>query len=115
MRFGPVILPHYYWPEAGRLWRQAEDLGFDHAWTYDHLSWRGLAGERWHATVPTLTAAAMVTAEEAEDIGKVPMFLAMDNLEGFEEGDELELVILGHYVSYRCVGNCAKFDWIPLA
>ena len=58
---------------------------------------------------------AMLTAEEAEDIGKVPMFLAMDNLEGFEEGDELELVILGHYVSYRCVGNCAKFDWIPLA
>ncbi|MET0726164.1 MAG: LLM class flavin-dependent oxidoreductase, partial [Leifsonia sp.] len=36
-------------------------LGFDHAWTYDHLSWRGLAGERWHATIPTLTAAAMVT------------------------------------------------------
>ncbi|MBM7504420.1 LLM class flavin-dependent oxidoreductase [Agromyces aurantiacus] len=61
MRFGLVILPQYDWPEAGRLWRQAEQLGFDHAWTYDHLSWRGLAGERWHATVPTLTAAAMVT------------------------------------------------------
>lgn len=61
MRFGLVILPQYEWPEAGRLWRDAERLGFDHAWTYDHLSWRGLAGERWHATVPTLTAAAMVT------------------------------------------------------
>jgi alkanesulfonate monooxygenase SsuD/methylene tetrahydromethanopterin reductase-like flavin-dependent oxidoreductase (luciferase family) len=61
MRFGLVILPQYEWPEAGRLWRQAEELGFDHAWTYDHLSWRGLAGERWHATVPTLTAAAMAT------------------------------------------------------
>ncbi|RXZ50118.1 LLM class flavin-dependent oxidoreductase [Agromyces binzhouensis] len=61
MRFGLVILPQYEWPEAGRLWRQAEELGFDHAWTYDHLSWRGLAGERWHATVPTLTAAATVT------------------------------------------------------
>ncbi|MRX42661.1 LLM class flavin-dependent oxidoreductase [Agromyces kandeliae] len=61
MRFGLVILPQYEWPEAGRRWRQAEELGFDHAWTYDHLSWRGLAGERWHATVPTLTAAAMVT------------------------------------------------------
>lgn len=61
MRFGLVILPQFDWPEAGRLWRDAERLGFDHAWTYDHLSWRGLAGERWHATVPTLTAAAMVT------------------------------------------------------
>ena len=57
---------------------------------------------------------AMVTAEEAEEVGKVPMFLAMDNLEDYEEGDELELVILGHYVSYRSVGDCAKFDWIPM-
>ncbi|KQQ95628.1 luciferase [Leifsonia sp. Leaf325] len=61
MRFGIVILPQHDWPEAARYWRGAEELGFDHAWTYDHLSWRGLAGERWHATVPTLTAAAMVT------------------------------------------------------
>ena len=62
MRFGIVILPQHDWPEAARLWRSAEDFGFDHAWTYDHLAWRGLAGERWHATVPTLTAAAMVTS-----------------------------------------------------
>ena len=61
MRFGVVILPQYDWPEAARRWRAAEDYGFDHAWTYDHLAWRGLAGERWHATVPTLTAAATVT------------------------------------------------------
>ena len=62
MRFGVVILPQYDWPEAAARWRRAEELGFDHAWTYDHLSWRGLAGERWHATVPTLTAAATVTS-----------------------------------------------------
>ncbi len=61
MRFGVVILPQYDWPEAARRWRAAEAYGFDHAWTYDHLAWRGLAGERWHATVPTLTAAATVT------------------------------------------------------
>ena len=61
MRHGIVILPQYDWPEAARRWRTAEELGFDHAWTYDHLSWRGLAGERWHATIPTLTAAATVT------------------------------------------------------
>ncbi|KRC58375.1 luciferase [Agromyces sp. Root81] len=61
MRFGIVILPQYDWPEAVRYWRGAEELGFDQAWTYDHLSWKTLAGQRWHATVPTLTAAAMVT------------------------------------------------------
>jgi alkanesulfonate monooxygenase SsuD/methylene tetrahydromethanopterin reductase-like flavin-dependent oxidoreductase (luciferase family) len=62
MRFGIVILPQYDWPDAARRWRAAEEYGFDHAWTYDHLAWRGLAGERWHATVPALTAAATVTS-----------------------------------------------------
>lgn len=62
MRFGLVILPQFDWPDASRRWRAAEEYGFDHAWTYDHLSWRSLAGEPWQATVPTLTAAAMVTS-----------------------------------------------------
>src|SRR6478752_9130471 len=74
MRFGIVILPQHDWPEAARYWRGAEALGFDHAWTYDHLAWRGLAGERWHATVPTLTAAATVT----ERIG-LGLFVASPN------------------------------------
>ncbi|WP_066042585.1 LLM class flavin-dependent oxidoreductase [Herbiconiux solani] len=62
MRHGIVILPQDPWPEARRRWQRAEELGFDHAWTYDHLSWRSLAGEPWGATLPTLTAAAMVTS-----------------------------------------------------
>ncbi|MGO4689405.1 LLM class flavin-dependent oxidoreductase [Glaciibacter sp. 2TAF33] len=62
MRYGITILPQDSWPEASRRWRSAEELGFDHAWTYDHLSWRTLADQPWHATVPTLTAAAMVTS-----------------------------------------------------
>lgn len=61
MRSGITILPEYPWPEAARLWERAEAYGFDHAWTYDHLSWRSLADAPWHATIPTLTAAAMVT------------------------------------------------------
>jgi alkanesulfonate monooxygenase SsuD/methylene tetrahydromethanopterin reductase-like flavin-dependent oxidoreductase (luciferase family) len=61
MRFGIVILPQTPWPAAGSLWRRAEEFGFDHAWTYDHLSWRTLADEPWGATIPTLTAAALVT------------------------------------------------------
>ena len=46
MRHGIVILPQYDWPEAARRWRTAEELGFDHAWIYDHLSWRSLADQR---------------------------------------------------------------------
>ena len=62
MRHGIVILPQHPWAEARHTWRQAEELGFDHAWTYDHLSWRSLAGEPWGATIPTLTAAATATS-----------------------------------------------------
>ncbi|RCK69809.1 LLM class flavin-dependent oxidoreductase [Desertihabitans brevis] len=61
MRFGIVILPELPWREAGPRWREAEELGFDSAWTYDHLSWGGLPDVPWYGTVPTLTAAAMVT------------------------------------------------------
>ncbi|MCK0110606.1 LLM class flavin-dependent oxidoreductase [Ornithinimicrobium sp. F0845] len=61
MRHGVCILPEYPWAEAQHLWRRAEELGFDHAWTYDHLVWAGLPDSPWHSTVATLTAAAMVT------------------------------------------------------
>ena len=62
MRHGIVILPQDPWPESRRKWMLAEELGLDHAWTYDHLSWRSLANEPWGATIPTLTAAAAVTS-----------------------------------------------------
>jgi alkanesulfonate monooxygenase SsuD/methylene tetrahydromethanopterin reductase-like flavin-dependent oxidoreductase (luciferase family) len=61
MRFGITILPEHRWPDAAPLWRRAEELGFDHAWTYDHLVWAGLPDAPWFGTTPTLTAAAMVT------------------------------------------------------
>jgi alkanesulfonate monooxygenase SsuD/methylene tetrahydromethanopterin reductase-like flavin-dependent oxidoreductase (luciferase family) len=61
MRYGIVILPQDPWPESRRKWVLAEELGFDHAWTYDHLSWRSLADEPWCATIPLLTAAATAT------------------------------------------------------
>jgi alkanesulfonate monooxygenase SsuD/methylene tetrahydromethanopterin reductase-like flavin-dependent oxidoreductase (luciferase family) len=62
MRCGIIILPQDPWTEAQRKWRSAEELGFDSAWTYDHLSWRSLADEPWQATIPTLTAASVVTS-----------------------------------------------------
>ena len=62
MRFGLTILPELPWAEAEPRWRAAEELGFDHAWTYDHLVWGGLPDSPWFGTTPTLTAAAMVTS-----------------------------------------------------
>lgn len=61
MRIGVCILPEHPWREAEPLWRQVEDWGFEHAWTYDHLVWAGLPQAPWHSTVATLAAAAMVT------------------------------------------------------
>jgi len=61
MRIGIVILPDERWSIAGRRWQRAEEYGFDHAWTYDHLGWRDLVDGPWFDAVPTLTAAAMVT------------------------------------------------------
>jgi alkanesulfonate monooxygenase SsuD/methylene tetrahydromethanopterin reductase-like flavin-dependent oxidoreductase (luciferase family) len=62
VKFGIVILPEYRWAEAQHLWRRAEEYGFDHAWTYDHLGWRDLVDGPWFDAVPTLTAAATVTS-----------------------------------------------------
>lgn len=61
MRVGVVILPQFDAPETTRRWKALEDMGFAHGWTYDHLAWRDLADEPWHATMPTLTVAAMAT------------------------------------------------------
>lgn len=62
MRHGVIILPEHHWPRARQQWLRAEELGFDHAWTYDHLMWRWLRTKPWFASVPTLTAAAAVTS-----------------------------------------------------
>lgn len=63
MRIGLVVLPQQRWSEAARRWRAVEEMGFDHAWTYDHLAWGDLADEPWFATMPTLVAAATVTTD----------------------------------------------------
>ena len=61
MRFGVCILPELRWADGRERWEAAEALGFDHAWTYDHLTWREFRDEPWFGAVPTLTAAAAVT------------------------------------------------------
>ncbi|GGU21874.1 LLM class flavin-dependent oxidoreductase [Lentzea flava] len=62
MRAGIVILPEHRWWIAEAKWRAAEEYGFHHAWTYDHLGWRSLVDGPWFGAVPTLTAAALVTS-----------------------------------------------------
>lgn len=62
MRLGVLILPEHRWAVAAPRWARAEELGFDQAWTYDHLAWRSLRDEPWFGAVPTLAAAAAVTS-----------------------------------------------------
>lgn len=63
VRVGIVILPEDRWWAAEPKWRAAEEYGFAHAWTYDHLGWRDLVDGPWFSAVPVLTAAAMVTSK----------------------------------------------------
>jgi alkanesulfonate monooxygenase SsuD/methylene tetrahydromethanopterin reductase-like flavin-dependent oxidoreductase (luciferase family) len=62
VRIGVVLLPELDWERDRERWCRAETYGFDHAWTYDHLAWRTLADGPWHATIPTLVAAALETS-----------------------------------------------------
>lgn len=61
MRHGVVLLPEQRWSVARERWLRAEELGFDHAWMYDHLNWRWFREKPWYALVPTLAAAATAT------------------------------------------------------
>ena len=61
MKHGIVVLPEHEWKAAAERWRDAEQLGYHHAWTYDHLMWRWFADRRWYGSIPTLSAAATAT------------------------------------------------------
>jgi len=56
------MLPTDPWPETLERARRIEALGYDHLWTYDHLSWRRYRGRRWYAAMPWLTGMAAVTS-----------------------------------------------------
>ena len=62
MRVGVLMLPTDPWPEAIERARRIEALGYDHLWTYDHLSWRRYRGRPWFAAIPWLTGIAGVTS-----------------------------------------------------
>lgn len=62
MRVGITILTDEPWSVTRSRWQRAEQLGFDHAWTYDHLVWEGLPESDWYGAMPVLSAAAAVTS-----------------------------------------------------
>lgn len=62
MRIGITLLTDLPWAEAAPRWRAAEEMGFAHAWTYDHLVWGGLPDSPWRAAMPVLGAVAATTA-----------------------------------------------------
>jgi alkanesulfonate monooxygenase SsuD/methylene tetrahydromethanopterin reductase-like flavin-dependent oxidoreductase (luciferase family) len=61
LKVGVLILPDQPWRDASKTWLRSEDLDFDHAWTYDHLTWRTHRDLPWFGAVPTLAAAAVAT------------------------------------------------------
>jgi alkanesulfonate monooxygenase SsuD/methylene tetrahydromethanopterin reductase-like flavin-dependent oxidoreductase (luciferase family) len=62
VRVGITLLTDLPWSEARPRWQAVEDMGFDHAWTYDHLVWGGLPDSPWTTATPVLAAAAQVTS-----------------------------------------------------
>lgn len=67
MRFGIVMLPTDPWGETVARARHIEQLGYDHIWTYDHLSWRRYRGKPWFNAIPWL--AGLAGATERVELG----------------------------------------------
>jgi alkanesulfonate monooxygenase SsuD/methylene tetrahydromethanopterin reductase-like flavin-dependent oxidoreductase (luciferase family) len=62
VRFGVLLLPTDPWPDTVDRVARLEALGYDHLWTYDHLSWRRYRERPWHAAMPWLTGVACATS-----------------------------------------------------
>jgi alkanesulfonate monooxygenase SsuD/methylene tetrahydromethanopterin reductase-like flavin-dependent oxidoreductase (luciferase family) len=56
------MLPTDPWPDTVARALRLESFGYDHLWTYDHLSWRRYRDRPWHATIPWLTGLAAATS-----------------------------------------------------
>lgn len=60
VNIGVVMWPIESWPAMGDNWVRAEELGFETAWVYDHLAWRGHTP--WDDAYASLAAAAALTS-----------------------------------------------------
>ena len=61
MRVGVLLMPTDPWESTVERARTLEDLGFDHLWVYDHLTWRRYRTRPWFSAIPWLTGLAMAT------------------------------------------------------
>jgi len=61
VRLGTVILPEDPIEQGIERFRQAEEMGLAHAWTFDHVSWGPLRGRSWLEAMTFLAAAASAT------------------------------------------------------
>jgi alkanesulfonate monooxygenase SsuD/methylene tetrahydromethanopterin reductase-like flavin-dependent oxidoreductase (luciferase family) len=61
VRIGVCIIPTDPWPVAREQAQRVEALGYDHLWTYDHLSWQHYREEPWFSAFPWLTGVAAAT------------------------------------------------------
>ena len=61
MRLGALLMPTDSWPATVERVRHLEQLGYDHLWVYDHLSWRRYHDRPWHGIYPWLAGVAAAT------------------------------------------------------
>src|SRR4051812_21112894 len=61
MRVGILLLPAHPWPETAARVQYLDALGFDHVWTFDHLSWRRYRDKPWWGSTPWLAGVAAIT------------------------------------------------------
>ena len=91
LRVGIVVWPTAPFRETAAIWQQIEACGFDHAWVYDHLIWRGV--QPWYDGYATLAAVAAVTSRIAigplvttpnfrHPVPSAKMLLAIDDIAG---------------------------------
>lgn len=61
IRFGLVLMPTDPWAESVAVARRVEQLGYDHLWVFDHLTWRHYRDRNWFGIYPWLAAMAAST------------------------------------------------------
>ena len=61
-QFGVVLMPTDLWAESVAVARRVEDLGYDHLWIFDHLTWRHYQDRDWFGIYPWLAGMAASTS-----------------------------------------------------